>query len=874
MTRARRSDSERGQALVFFALLIPVLFGLAAIVITLGNWITHARHLQTKVDAAAFAGGQAWAFPCGADSDTNASGTGILDVARKYVGSHVTAGGLSYTTPYNAQIGGVSGNDVHVVMNGNPYWDDDAGTSPPDQTSPAGSVCEAKILDVKATEANSFPLFGILPLFPDLKRKARIQIEESAGEYGILPIAVRIPRPLSAAAVFYNEQNDQIIDVQELREVCVPGVTYCVPFAPAGLGQWTTDPANAGDPVPSVPIAGVTGVVIASSFRPSCNATGATAPCLDDSPGVTDIDDFCNQNATVTCWDATGEPGSQNVVNGLQFIRSYPTAPHNGTSAPVLRTAYFRPNGGCEPYVNSVPTSCFPSLHVEVDLGNLRYDPPGPAASAPLTANDVQVRYRIERANGSDDCANYGVQCDVAKNNPAATGTVSFATTGSGSSPHPPVLVDSWGNAVSLEVRVRNTINLTGGDCSNYNDNCRWFYTATGAPSPSVPPTDAQVLGAPIQRSFMGSVDRTGPLRWLRLDIDPNCNTDATDRVFGWADPPPTLADAASQPAGSSPCYIVNLGLQGGMARDQDEPPIALLLGSGPSQRALVDCDPDTAHGQVEDEIRDGCTWPPYTGNKFDDPPGKSGWCPWSDDTPGSFFTLPKPAPFDDWGTAFDCVLTRTGNATQLMKGFNQRLFGVNNNPVCPTDDGSKFQPGRNYWHRANNSNRRTGSTGTATHQAIRSTTAARSSTMPTSARVNLFFTPYGSFTASGNEVQELVGLGNFYITGYGFITGGGLVIEDPCSDGAGFGGYPYTANEPPPDLDTSQNTAVIWGHFIKDVPGGSIGGTGDPCQPQLTLQSVRARPDRVTPSTVHRLGRMMWCCDVEPHVIPRIVPT
>ena len=246
-----------------------------------------------------------------------------------------------------------------------------------------------------------------------------------------------------------------------------------------------------------------------------------------------------------------------------------------------------------------------------------------------------------------------------------------------------------WGNAVAIQIRLRQ-VELPNGlpaNCANtnYNNNCRWYYTANPgfSPSPSVEPTDAQILDWPIQRSFMGSIDRTGPLRWLRLDIDPNCDTDQTGRLYGWDSA--TSADAASQPVGSSPCYVVNLGLQGGMARDQDEPPIGLLLGSGPSQRALVDCDPDVAHGQVADEIRDGCQWPPYRGNAFDDPPGPSGWCPYGDDTPGTFFDVPKPAPFDDWIQAFDCVLTRTtGSASQLTNGFDARLLQRHDESCLP----------------------------------------------------------------------------------------------------------------------------------------------------------------------------------------------
>ena len=202
----------------------------------------------------------------------------------------------------------------------------------------------------------------------------------------------------------------------------------------------------------------------------------------------------------------------------------------------------------------------------------------------------------------------------------------------------------------------------------------------------------------------------------------------------------------------------------------------------------------------------------------------------------GQFFDLPKPAPFDDW-TRFDCVLTRsTGSRTSSARASTSDSLDVNNNPVCPTDDGSPFQAGRNYWHRANNSN--------DTHNFYwdNDTPGNPADDRGTNFNdadkglVTLFLTPYGSFTGSGNQVQELVGLGSFYITGYGRITGGGLNIEDPCSDGASSPGYQWAGNDPPPDLNTSSNTTVIWGHFIKDVPGGASGGTGVLCQPQLSF--------------------------------------
>ena len=847
MQRAACAGRERGQVIILFALLIPVFLLLGSVVVGGGNWYTHAKHLQTKADAAALAGGDVWSFPCGPDSDTNAQGTGIVDVARKYFGSHTTAAGVQVNSPYNAQVGGVGGDKVHVVINGNAYWDDDAGSNPADDTSPVGSVCDSKILDVKATEGNSLPLASILPLFPDIKRKARLQIEEAAGVKDLLPIAVRVPRPLSAVAVFYNEQTNTIISSQYLREVCTPGVPYCVPLAPAGLGQWTTDPATSTT-VPGVSVAGTTGVVIASSFRPACNAVGATTPCLDASPaGVTDINAFCNQNVTVTCWDSTGAAGSSNVQAGVQFIRGYGNAA-TGTGIPQLRSAYIRPSGaGCQPYFNSLPTACGGILSVQVDLGALQSmypvpagPPPGPLTRLPLRAEDVQVRYRLVRSDGTTFC-NYGTNCELLAS-PTANGTVTFSTTGANNSPLLPINVNSWENSVAIEIRLRdvevpNNLPATCSD-SGFNANCRWFYTGTGAPSPSVAPTDAQILASPIQRSFMGDLDRTGPLRWLRLDIDPSCDTNVSDRLFGWTDPPPTLNDAASQPVGSTPCYIVNVGLQGGMARDQDEPPVALLLGSGPSQRALVDCDPDTVHGQVADEIRDGCQWPAYRGNKFDVPPGPSGWCPWGDATPGSFFNLPKPAPFDDWTVAFDCVLTRTtGSASQITTGFEDRFFNDTTNPSCPADDGTAFQAGRNYWHRANNSNQTYGFAWDGTP--AQPPYAARGAKFSDQDKrvVTLFFTPYGSFTGNGNQVQELVGLGSFYVTGFGHYTGGGLINDDPCSDGAASNSiYQYAGNDPPPDINGRPGDRVLWGHFIKDVPGGAFGGTGIVCQPQLSF--------------------------------------
>ena len=104
--RAARLRDERGVMLyVFFSIVLTLLLFLGSVVVTIGSWYTHGRHLQTKVDAAAFAGGQSWNFPCDADVDAAASRTSrdsTSALAKK-------ADGLPYTgsTTYNPQVGHV-----------------------------------------------------------------------------------------------------------------------------------------------------------------------------------------------------------------------------------------------------------------------------------------------------------------------------------------------------------------------------------------------------------------------------------------------------------------------------------------------------------------------------------------------------------------------------------------------------------------------------------------------------------------------------------------------------------------------------------------------------------------------------------------------
>ena len=49
--------SERGGVLILTALLMPAFLFLLILVLDVGNWYVHKRHLQMQADAAALAGG-------------------------------------------------------------------------------------------------------------------------------------------------------------------------------------------------------------------------------------------------------------------------------------------------------------------------------------------------------------------------------------------------------------------------------------------------------------------------------------------------------------------------------------------------------------------------------------------------------------------------------------------------------------------------------------------------------------------------------------------------------------------------------------------------------------------------------------------------
>ena len=490
--------------LVIFSIVLPLILIIGSMVVSIGSWYTHGRHLQTKVDAAAFAGGGSWAFPCASDIDAK-----IEDFARQYAGQHMKADGSPYsTTTFNPQVGDVQGDQIHVVLNGPDWYDADTNPNPTEPPA-AGNLCNAKTLDVKGTEQDSPLLWGWLPFYPDIKKKARVEIQEVEGLNGLLPIAVRAPEPVSAAAVFYNESTGNILGTKYfVKNPAIPGI-------PANLQGWSTyNTEDAGTWASFVPSA-ATGVRHRRELpwrlrheppEPKHEDRKGRPHPVSRTPASRLSTSFATKARRHRSSIATRRPGPGRPKRcGRACISSVDIRPSgtvtqcqpgavppditNGCDPPQLRSAHLAnlncPSNG---YFNAHPNStCNARLNVAVDLGDVMENPPPNPPNTPeqtRTASNVSVTYRLVRADGSTFC-DYGANCEL-QANPNATGTVTYSTTGSGSSPDLPLTANSEGNSVAIQIRVKgSTVVPNPGNCGpglgGFGNNCRWFHTGNGA---------------------------------------------------------------------------------------------------------------------------------------------------------------------------------------------------------------------------------------------------------------------------------------------------------------------------------------------------------------------------------------------------------
>ena len=360
-----------------------------------------------------------------------------------------------YAGPNNPQIGGVPNSSIHTVLNGSALVRRrlEPRAARAEQRRCNASVCAAKILDVKVTEDNSFPLASLIPLFPDIKRKARIEIQEAEGISGLLPIAVRAPEPVSAAAVFYNEStgNDPRREVPREEQRHLPDSQR--PPGMDDLQHRGLEHVGATSRLRRRRV-----LPLAISFRGACDTslpnpntkiTTTAAPCFEDNYVGQPINTLCNQGSStqiVNCYYATGTWPTESVQSGLQFIRGYGTRRRSTTRRPQVRSAYLE-NVSCQVsgvngrVLQRAPEQQLPGEGARRGRHLARSSRTRRRIRPNTTVRDADRRQRAgplrHRARRRLDVLQHGNQCDLQySGSPNATGVVEYSSQGSASSPH------------------------------------------------------------------------------------------------------------------------------------------------------------------------------------------------------------------------------------------------------------------------------------------------------------------------------------------------------------------------------------------------------------------------------------------------------
>jgi hypothetical protein len=407
--------------------------------------------------------------------------------------------------------------------------------------------------------------------------------------------------------------------------------------------------------------------------------------------------------------------------------------------------------------------------------------------AVPIASSSVGIRLTLSGNESSTTCGDPLVDCYDANSPNGIVHIRGWSSEGSGAQPNPPLARD---------------VTLIPGTCTNpyftsAGSTCTVGVSAVvdfGGADPRDVGVSATIAGRtrPLQydaasgrwessgSSFFDVAPALGPvpvtLSWevRRGTIDGRtCRCSGTfgsvQRVFSAVDTrsgPIKAAEvfqtgpftANSFERGTTQQLVVRIGTTPSLQNAKDiNDPIVTLRVVGGSQNQSLDCDPD--YSNLYQELAYGCR-PSYTVNRGTACPATAS---------------------DLWSTAdpWTCVAIQTGSATnQVPRGLNLRILGDERATTCTSP---------NNWSRF-------------------------PFIPPGDPRVlNVFITPFGSFSGSGNTVVPVTKLGTFYVTGW-TAQGGGF--RNPC-EGNG--------DDPVPGGDAGN----IVGHFIKYVFGLNNGGGG-----------------------------------------------
>ena len=310
---------------------VPVLIVVLILVVDVGNWYLHKRHLQLQADAGALAGGGVFTFPCSDDP--------IVTESRRY------AGDPSNAAPYNLQVAPTDQSNLHVLVNSASYWNE-GGTD----YSDGGPPCSTKFVDLKITEAN-LPWYFAFNVVPAINAHARVSIQGLVRARGALPVAVPDIDPKVGRAFFINEASGAVLASTPLTKSGFDSTT--------GLATWDNATAPASLAVSSAQI----GVRVAFGGGSSTTCGGNLVECYD--------------------------LGSS---EGIVFVRGYSTAGSGAPPNPPIARDVTLFSGSCsDPYFNSLAASCTFGVNAQVDFGAV--SPAQVKVSAVVGGTERQLQY-------------------------------------------------------------------------------------------------------------------------------------------------------------------------------------------------------------------------------------------------------------------------------------------------------------------------------------------------------------------------------------------------------------------------------------------------------------------------------------------------
>src|SRR4051794_22462628 len=295
----RAARHERGGVFLIVALCMPVLIGCTGLVIDVGNWYEHRRHLQTQADAAVLAAAGDFRFPCDASVNTK-------------IDARVT----EYGKTRNPQVGGTAAANVEYLINSRRWPRQTKASDPVDTTVVEGKPCAAKMIDVKMSEHGLPWLLEATGIVDHINVKARVRLFGKTQQARSVPIGVPDVNPKAVRVWFVDEAPTPSTD----PPTEVPGSSKVLTRRvdpDNGLQIWDNKADNGGTPLP-LKVKNTDPLNVKDSklsMRVALSDVASTTDCT---------------NAAVKCYDASSS-------KGLLFVRGHAPTPavQNGDASEV-----------------------------------------------------------------------------------------------------------------------------------------------------------------------------------------------------------------------------------------------------------------------------------------------------------------------------------------------------------------------------------------------------------------------------------------------------------------------------------------------------------------------------------------------------------